>query len=143
VSSAPIAKGKSERREEQRHGGIVNVGFAARFLGTSPAEVIRLCKAGMLLAQQHGPSGFWQIDKDDLTHWREAPDEGAAAAAEGANDEEAVPLLPTEPPPPNSCAAHWARRGRVVRAFRLGLCRPCFDGKPLLVKPDEGEASLD
>ena len=37
------------------------------------------------------------------------------------------------------CTAHWERTGTFVPAYRLGLCRACFNGHPILPQETLGE----
>jgi hypothetical protein len=145
--NSPVLIAKTEPQESQIEkqppGGQVNIAFAAHFLRTSPEDVLELCKAGMLLARRnrHG----WRIDEASLIHWREAHTNTGAARCESNEGEEQCALQapvvqPSEaaqaPCPTGSCSAHWERRGRIVPAFRVSLCRRCLLGRPLSVKED-------
>jgi len=122
VSSAPIAKleARESQTEKQQRGNLVSIGDAARKLGISFGEVVEFCEAGTLRAQRTR-NRFWLIDEQSLTQWREANPE----------------RQPRESPCPRaSCEAHWSRRGQLVPAFRAGLCRRCYSGRPLPMKAD-------
>lgn len=153
-SRAPAARtgARVSRTENQQPGSqVVNVGFAAHFLGISSDRVKILCHAGVLAAERNR-HGSWRIDEDFLIQWREAYLNTLAAAGCESNEGEeqralsgsaAPPKLAVQAPcPPNSCEAHWSRCGRAVPALRAGLCRSCCSGRPLPAKADEG-ASMD
>jgi hypothetical protein len=150
-SSVPIAKAQSQESPVgEQPCGEVNVAFAVHFLGTSPEAVIGLCKTGELLARRN-KHGTWRLDEAFLVRWREANPNAGAASCEASESEEQralpTPGAPSSqrvplPCPPGVCEGHWERRGRVVPEFRAGLCRRCFSGRPLPVRPD-GDASMD
>jgi hypothetical protein len=140
VSSAPIAKvAQQKSRFEEQPDGEVHVGFAVHLLGIMPHEVVRLCKTGVLRARRNGKYGRWRLDKVFLVRWHDAnPNYGAADREPNEEEEQhALTRLAAQAPcPSGACEAHWERRGRVVPAFRVRLCRRCYSGRPLLVKEE-------
>jgi hypothetical protein len=151
-ASAPIAKAQpQESRIEKQSCGEVNIGFAAHLLGVDSCEIVWLCKTGALRARCNR-HGSWKIDTVFLRRYQDNPDhEQRGPGCESSAGEERRALatpgaqsgLPDYAPcPENACEAHWERRGRVVPEFRANLCRSCYSGRALPVKPDEA-ANLD
>jgi hypothetical protein len=115
-ASAPIAEPMRSAVPEQ-----CCVYDAARALGMDAEEVVELCVAGTLNAHQVR-SKYWLIDEDSLAEFLRAN----------------PPSQPEQTPVPSgSCSAHWERRGKIVPEFRLGLCFPCYSGRPLPVKIED------
>jgi len=140
VSSAArieTAESKSQLAE-LRPSGTMNVGYAANVLGISPGDVDRFCKAGTLRAQR-SRSGYWMIDASSVVQLREANPNANADGREldTAEEQRAVPMIELAPCPRGACEAHWSRRGKIIPAFRLDLCRRCFFGHPLPPKAEE------
>jgi len=139
-SPASIAKAQQhESRFEKQPGGGVSVGFAAHFLGTSAEDVKRLCKVGTLRARRNR-HGLWTIDESFLTRWREANPNTDCGSSDGEEQRALARLAAQAPCPSGACEGHWERRGKVVPAFRAGLCRRCYSGRALPLREKEGAA---
>lgn len=135
-SPARTAKAAAQEPQIEKQSYEVNVGSAAQLLELEPEEVLRLCKAGTLLARRNS-HGSWRIDEAFLIRWREEnPNSGAAGCESNEEQEEEeqralARLAARAPVPAGACEGHWERRGEIVPAFRVGLCRRCFSGRPL------------
>ncbi len=141
-AAAPIARVDARvAQPEKQRGSLVNIGGAAHALGISCDEVVALCKAGKLRAQLMR-GRFWLIDEVFLNRWHEANQNVGAAARELKGASAAATLASRAPCPSDACSAHWERCGRIVSEFRVNLCRACYSGRPLPVKPDV-DASQD
>ena len=137
-ASAPIANTEAQESQIEKQWWKVNVGFAAHFLGISPERVEILCKTGALRAERNR-RGFWKIDEAFLIQWHEANPNARAADCDSNEEEEQralTRLAARAPVPAGACGGHWERRGEVVPAFRVGLCRRCYSGRALPVKED-------